>query len=127
MDKMFVEKKFDMEPTEEQQKILDAMNNLASLVGDEKIEKIQKEVSEFDKKLSAMYHNIESKKYNACQMVEEFKNLRSLLIERRRAKQTFSVVQAIRANNFSTIANPTKREKIENMCKTTWENNGGAA
>jgi hypothetical protein len=62
---------------------------------EEKLKNMSKDISECDKSLVNFYHDVEAKKFNACEGYYIAKDLQRILLKRRKVKYEYNQIRAL--------------------------------
>lgn len=100
-----VEITFGGERSEGCEEMISLMTRLEAVTSAQRLQELTAKVSDFDKTISEMYHYIESHQLNAAKGYKAYRNLRKILLERRKVKNEISVIQRFRAGKIVTSDN----------------------
>ena len=101
--------------TERSLAIIEKIREIQSLMSDDYIAKLSKKMSEADKNVSNVYHQIEYQNFNACEGYKLAKKMQIALRERRSVKNEMAVIQHIHHCGISDLS------RIEEIATKAWE------
>lgn len=83
-------------------------------------QKYQKQLSDMDKRINSIYHNIEVSSYNAAQICVIYHDLQDALIKRRQAKNMLSAFDALKNHTIGTMVGSTVIDQIAAKIDMSW-------
>lgn len=96
------------------QEILEIIGRLETVISPARQRQLEEQLSVYDKTISEMYHYIECNQLNAARGYKAYKNLRKVLLDRRKIKNELSIIQRLRAGNICDA------ETLQKMSTRMW-------
>lgn len=101
--------------TEHSLEIIKKVKEMQELISDDYISSLSKKLSEADKRVADVYHQVEYTKFNACDGYKLAKKMQDALRIRRGIKNEMSVMHYIRTCGFPDVS------YIEKIATKTWK------
>jgi len=101
--------------TEHSLEIIKKAKEMQELISDDYISSLSKKLSEADKRVADVYHQVEYTKFNACDGYKLAKKMQDALRIRRGIKNEMSVMHYIRTCGFPDVSH------IEKIATKTWK------
>ena len=96
-------------------KLMDKVDQIHVLISDTYMSELSAKLSEADKLVVDIYHYIEATNFNACQGYKLCKKLQKALVERRKIKNEYTLINRVRQCNIPT------RSHLQNLAERQWQ------
>lgn len=108
--------------SENSQEIMKTLRHLDELTGEKRVIALSKELSDWDKQLTDMYHEIEVSNFNAADGYKIYRKMRTLLTSRRQVKNELTLIESMRSKNRKTgILEKSSIEGFDSIASKAWK------